>query len=130
MSQGLGAFLMSLLPLLLDLLDLPEPVVWRAASVAAALIIGVTHGHTVWTSHSLTKLGHPPQAPWLLRAGLSLGALAVATTVCNAVGWPQAPGPFPYGLAVTLSLTGAVLGLLLSFLIPLQELSAGGKKGG
>jgi hypothetical protein len=95
-----GGFLvtaLALLPLLLDLLDLPAPLVWRVSSAAAASVFSVLM-LTQFRRRRAVEAGRFP--PWVVAINV-LSVLTVAGLWLNAAGTPLRPGVGPYAVALT-----------------------------
>ena len=127
-SQGLLAFVLSLLPLVLARAQLSEADVWRIASGIAAAATSVVWIWNLRVHRRLNALGEPAQAPLNLALALSLTPLSALLLLSNALGWPRAPGPFPYVLGIVLFLIAAVVAMAVSFWIPLRDSWNGGRE--
>ena len=125
-SQGLLAFVLSLLPLVLARAQLSEADIWRIASGIGAAATSVSLTWNLRIHRRLNVLGEPAQAP--LNLALSLTPLSVLLLLSNALGWPRAPGPFPYVLGIVLFLIAAVVAMAVSFWIPLRDSWNGGRE--
>jgi cation transport ATPase len=94
----------AMLPPLLALFDLPHPLVWRIASLAAAIpsfLFAVTY-----PARRRSASGVPtPLVIWLDILVL-LAAVAVLVLNCFGVGIAPGPGPFAAALTVILFLSG------------------------
>ncbi|MFV1988298.1 MAG: hypothetical protein ACC682_13535 [Gemmatimonadota bacterium] len=112
------AFLLSILPLILDMLALSSVALWRMASAAGFLGCGGALLLVQRLSVRFNALGYPPQAPWMLRSAYLMGTAATLAMLVNLAGWPWPPGPVLYAIAVSLILTEGLVALLHSFWIP------------
>ena len=98
-----GGFLvtaLALLPVLLDLLHVSEPVNWRLSSAGAASVFTFLQ-LTQFRRRRAVEAGRFP--PWVV----VIYALSLATVVglwLNAAGTPFAPGVGPYAVALTWAL--------------------------
>jgi hypothetical protein len=117
---GTLAFLLCVLPLVLDLSSLSSVLLWRVASAVGLIGSGGALYALFTLSARLTAMGHPPPAPWTIQTALILGLLATCSMLSNLVGWPGAPGPLLYGAAVSLILGQGIMALLHSFWVPLE----------
>lgn len=96
---GLVVTALGLVPTLLKLLDVPEPVIWRACSAAAAV---------VFTLFLVTQFRRRREVegsfpPWVVTIFLiSVGF--VSSLWLNVVGFPFRPGIGPYAASLTWAL--------------------------
>jgi hypothetical protein len=117
---GALAFMLSVLVLLLDQLDLPATTLWRVAS-GVGLTATAVGGFLFYRSHHrLSRLGDVPQAPWVFAMAAWLLVLPTPAMLLNLGGWLWTPGAPAYGVALTLILASGVLALLGSFWFPLE----------
>jgi hypothetical protein len=124
-AQGALAFVLSVVPMLLALTALPEELCWRWASgIGLGACLAMIYS-LVLLDLRLTRQGHPPQAPLIIRSAQALLIIANASMLSNLLGWPWAPGPLLYAIALTCVLTAGLSALLHSFLVPLQLVFSG-----
>ena len=119
-TQGGFAFILSLLPLLFDLSSMSHEQLWRVTSIFGVAGVGAANYSHFVMDVRLTRLGHPPQAPWNIRFAQLSTVIAVFAMLINLIGWPWNPQAFPYATAIILVLITGLLALLHSFLMPVQ----------
>ena len=118
--HGAVAFVMSIIPLLLDLTNLSVDQLWRGASVAGFSLSAFTVYVIGAIDFRMTRMGHPPQARIIFRIAQVLTGIATLAVFSNSAGWLTVPGPQLYALATVLILFTGLLAMLHSFLVPLQ----------
>jgi len=96
---GLVVTALGLVPTLLNLLHVPEPVIWRVSSALAALIFTLV----LVTQFRRRKMveGHFP--PWVVTIFV-ISIVAVLALWLNVAGVPFRPGIGPYAAALTWTL--------------------------
>jgi hypothetical protein len=128
-TQGGFAFILSLLPLLLDLASMSDDQLWRVASLFGVAGAGAVTYSQIVIDTRMTRLGHPPQAPLIVRTAQTLSVLAMSAMFANLIGWPWNPGALPYATAVIFVLIAGLLALLHSFMVPVQIALSGNDSG-
>lgn len=118
--HGATAFILAVIPLLLDLSSLSSDQLWRTASVVGAACAGFNAYLNFSFDARLTKIGHLPQAKVILRIAQVSTVLAMLAMISNALGWPSPPGPLLYAVGPVFILITGLLAMLHSFLVPLQ----------
>ena len=96
---GLGVTGLGLLPALLNLLRVPEMMVWRIASAVAALIFSFVLLTQFRRRREVE--GHFPQ--WVV-TNLVISVVLVLCLCLNVAGFPFQPGVGPYAVALTWAL--------------------------
>ena len=94
----------SMLPPLLALFDLPQPLIWRVASLAAAIpsfAFAVTY-----PARRRVASGVPTPLPVWFDILIMLSAVAVLAWNSIGIGITPGPGPFAAGLTIILFLSG------------------------
>lgn len=119
-QHGAVAFILSIVPLMLDLATLSDDTLWRMAGVLAIFCAGIVLHSNISFDRRLARMGHPPQAEPILRAAQASSMLAMLASVSTTIGWPWSPGPLPYAIAPVFILVSGLLAMLHSFLLPLQ----------
>jgi hypothetical protein len=102
-SLGFAAAVNAVLPELIALLHLPEPVTWMIASLIAAVIQAMTVLNINSRRHRAAPVASPPMAV----VAYSTHWTAVALYLLNA-GVPMFQGPALHAIAVTVSLCMAM----------------------
>ncbi|MDX1579019.1 MAG: hypothetical protein R3266_11060 [Gemmatimonadota bacterium] len=125
---GALAFMLSLLVLLLDQLDLPATTLWRIAS-GIGLTATAVGGFLFYRSHRrLAELGEVAQAPVVFAIAAWLLALPTPAMLLNLGGWLWTPGAAAYGAALTMILGAGVLALVGSFWFPMEMTIKGAER--
>lgn len=119
-APGLGAFLLSLLPLFLVQLELSEAAMWRLASASGLVLCGGLAMLSLYIDWRLSVAGHPAQIPWVLGVSQILNVFSVPAMAANLLGWPWTPGAPLYAASLLALIGSAVAGLLGSFWINLR----------
>jgi hypothetical protein len=96
---GLVVTALGLVPTLLNLLDVPAPVTWRACSAAAALIFTLV----LWTQFRRRKAVEGRFPPWVIVI-FTISLVFVLSLWLNAAGFPFRPGIGPYAATLTWAL--------------------------
>ena len=106
--------------LLLGLAAQSQDQIWQGASVAGVACAGILVFATASIDIRMTQRGHPPQSVIFFRMAQGLGILALILLALNVFGWLLTTGPLLYGMALVLVLTGGLVAILHSFLLPIQ----------
>jgi hypothetical protein len=110
LESGLWAAGFCMLPPLLAVCGLPEPVVWRVSSVVVAIAM-VAYGAIYPKRRRKVAAGPLPRARWLPIVALS--TLVIIALIGNVVGIPRAPAVGPIAIAASWTLgCGAVVFVL------------------
>lgn len=87
----------AMLPPLLNLLGVAPELLWRVASIAAAVPLTATS----YTYPGRRRAATGATMPWALRAANTVAVLDVAVLVSNAAGWPFPSSAGVYAAAVS-----------------------------
>ena len=128
-SQGGIAFILSLLPLLFDLSSMSHEQLWRVTSIFGVAGVGVATYSEIVIDIRMTRLGHAPQAPFIIRTAQTLNSVALLAMFTNLIGWPWNSGALPYASGIIFLLITGLLALIHSFLVPVQ-IALSGKDSG
>jgi peptidoglycan/LPS O-acetylase OafA/YrhL len=111
LGTSIGALVLSLLPLWLDLLAWPDEAVYRVSSAVASVAIGGFVAVMVWTGRRLTRAGHPPRVRYFPATIVFLLGLASIVMAAGAAG----------GLdeSIVAAYVGALIALLLASVLVL-----------
>lgn len=96
---GLVVTALGLVPTLLNLLEVPAPVTWRACSAGAALIFTLV----LWTQFRRRKAVEGRFPPWVVTI-FTISLVFVLSLWLNAAGFPFPPGIGPYAATLTWAL--------------------------
>jgi hypothetical protein len=98
----------SLVPPLMALCGIAEPVIWRTTSTAAGLVMGAFAVSYPARRRAVSGVATPPHV-WIDLALLGASSLVLAA---NAAGWPAAPNAAAFCIGLTGVLFVAGLGFL------------------
>jgi hypothetical protein len=115
--QAAAALVLSLAPIVLAAGPLSDEALWRVASFGGFVVAAGVVGGQIWVDSRLSRAGHPPQAPVMIRSAQSAGVLSSIALLVNAL---ITAASFLHAIAVFLLIFSALTALLHSFLVPLQ----------
>jgi hypothetical protein len=107
--------------MLLELIDPSPGLLWTVSGWLGLVLTGLVFTLSVRVDARMTQIGHPPQAPLIIRSAQSAVGLAVLLMLATALLSPASFRQLCYGSGVVLMLSAGILALLHSFLVPLQH---------
>jgi hypothetical protein len=110
-GASIGALVLSLLPLWLNLFGWSDETVYRISSAVAAVAIGCFVGVMAWTGGRLTRAGPPPRVRYFPATIVLLLGLASIVMAVGAVGWLRG--------SITAAYVGTLIALLLASVLVL-----------
>lgn len=120
-SASAVAFLVSIFPLLFDLIQISETALWRICSIAAALCSLSLTIFIRGMDRRLSARGFPPQSKHGAGIGLAMVFIATLFFIANFIPWPNAIGRLMYGSGVLLLLAAPIHVIAFSFTLTLHE---------
>ncbi len=120
-SASAVAFMVSTFPLLFELIQITETMLWRTCSILAALCALSLMMFIRGMDKSLSERGFPPQRKHGAGIGLAMVFTATLFFVANFYPWPQSIERFIYGCGVLLLLAAPIHVIAFSFTLTLQE---------
>ena len=124
------AFFTSIFPLIVNLLEISEAVLWSISSALAGLCTALIFTVTVRMSGRLTTSGFPPQGGRSLALAFLLIVISTTLFASNIFYWPDVIRRFIYALGVLLLMIVPVSAMATSFVISLDESLKNGRPEG
>ncbi len=120
-SASAVAFVVSTFPLLFELIQITETMLWRICSILATLCAISLTMFIRGMDKSLSARGFPPQRKHGARIGIAMVITATLFFIANCFPWPHTMGRFVYAGGALLLLAAPIHVIAFSFVLTLQE---------
>ena len=121
LTRAAAAFFLSILPLLLNQLEIPAPVLWSVCSAIAAFVRTLSLIIMWRIDGVLTDQGHPPQMGRVVALNFLVGLISVVLFAVNIFYWPESTRQFLYGLGIVLMMITPVTAMGVAFFLLLEQ---------